>query len=125
MCVPTDVLCTRVLACCRIHVCTPPLSTNCSFLSDRASRRPQPALLWQPSVLADPCTSLAADPFLNDVNFVLSVLTLEEGGATGNKGLALLVNNPVHANAIAGLATSATAQATVEVRGTVSIFWLF
>ena len=26
-----------------------------------------------------------ADPFLNDVNFVLSVLTLEEGGATGNK----------------------------------------
>ena len=26
-----------------------------------------------------------ADPFLNDVNFVLSMLTLEEGGATGNK----------------------------------------
>ena len=26
-----------------------------------------------------------ADPFLNDVNFLLSVLTLEEGGATGNK----------------------------------------
>ena len=28
---------------------------------------------------------LAADPFLNDANFVLSVLTLEELGATGNK----------------------------------------
>ena len=28
---------------------------------------------------------LCADPFLNDVNFVLSVLTLEELGATGNK----------------------------------------
>jgi hypothetical protein len=26
-----------------------------------------------------------ADPFLNDQNFVLSVLTLEELGATGNK----------------------------------------
>lgn len=57
---------------------------------------------------------VAFDPFKNDVNFVLSVLSLEELGATGNKGLALLVNNPVHANAIAGLATSATAQATVE-----------
>ena len=27
----------------------------------------------------------AADPFMNDQNFVLSVLTLEEFGATGNK----------------------------------------
>jgi hypothetical protein len=54
------------------------------------------------------------DPFKNDVNFVLSVLALEELGATGNKGLALLLVNPVHANAVAGLATSATAQATVE-----------
>ena len=26
-----------------------------------------------------------ADPFLNDQNYVLSVLTLEELGATGNK----------------------------------------
>ncbi len=26
-----------------------------------------------------------ADPFMNDQNFVLSVLTLEEFGATGNK----------------------------------------
>jgi hypothetical protein len=46
---------------------------------------------------------------------VLSVLSLEETGARGNKGLAGLVDNPVHSNAIAGLATSATAQATVEV----------
>lgn len=35
--------------------------------------------------------SLTADPFKNDVNFVLSVLTLEELGATGNKGLTLLL----------------------------------
>ena len=37
--------------------------------------------------LAGPITSfvLAADPFLNDQNFVLSVLSLEELGATGNK----------------------------------------
>lgn len=28
---------------------------------------------------------LAADPFLNDQNFILSVLSLEELGATGNK----------------------------------------
>ena len=28
---------------------------------------------------------VCADPFLNDQNFVLSVLTLEELGATGNK----------------------------------------
>lgn len=56
----------------------------------------------------------AFDPFLNDVNFVISVLTLEELGATGNKGLAGVLINPVHANAVAGLATSATAQATVE-----------
>lgn len=56
----------------------------------------------------------AFDPFLNDQNFVLSVLSLEELGATGNKGLAGLTGNPVLANGIAGLATSATAQATVQ-----------
>ena len=47
---------------------------------------------------------------------MLSVLSLEELGARGNKGLAGIVNNPVHSAAIAGLATSATAQATIEVR---------
>jgi hypothetical protein len=61
-----------------------------------------------------------ADYAKNDVNFVLSVLSLEELGARGNKGLALLVDNPVHSAAIAGLATSATAQATIEVRTTSS-----
>ena len=59
---------------------------------------------------------MIADYAKNDVNFVLSVLSLEELGARGNKGLAGLVDNPVHSAAIAGLATSATAQATVEVR---------
>ena len=34
---------------------------------------------------------------------------------SGNKGLIGLTTNPVIANGIAGLATSATAQATVEV----------
>lgn len=32
----------------------------------------------------------------------------------GNKGLAGIISNPVIANGVAGLATSATAQATVE-----------
>ncbi|KAA6426930.1 MAG: hypothetical protein FRX49_03254 [Trebouxia sp. A1-2] len=53
-------------------------------------------------------------PFMNDQNFVLSVLTLEEFGATGNKGLVGLLSNPVLANGVAGLATSATAFAAVE-----------
>ena len=46
---------------------------------------------------------------------MLCVLTLEELGATGNKGLTGLLSNPVLANGVSGLATSATAQATVEV----------
>ncbi|KAL3144311.1 hypothetical protein ABBQ32_14189 [Trebouxia sp. C0010 RCD-2024] len=54
------------------------------------------------------------DPFLNDQNFILSVLTLEEFGATGNKGLVGITSNPVLANGIAGLATTATAFAAVE-----------
>jgi hypothetical protein len=54
------------------------------------------------------------DPFGNDENFLLSMLTLEELGATGNKGLVGITSNPVLANGIAGLATSATAQATIE-----------
>ena len=58
--------------------------------------------------------AVAADPFLNDQNYILSVLSLEELGATGNKGLAGIVGNPVLSQAIAGLATSATAQATLE-----------
>lgn len=56
----------------------------------------------------------AFNPFLNDQNYFISVVTLEELGATGNKGLAGLISNPVIANGVAGLATSATAQATVE-----------
>ncbi|BDA43080.1 Desiccation-related protein PCC13-62 [Coccomyxa sp. Obi] len=53
------------------------------------------------------------DPFLNDENFLISVLTLEELGATGNKGLVSLLANPVIATGVAGLATSANSQATV------------
>ena len=100
-----------------------------------------------------------ADPFANDESFLLSMLTLEELGATGNKvcgyflsvhcavlypassydhgllsnrqqsalwshknahgccvqGLIGITSNPVLANGIAGLATSATAQATIQV----------
>ena len=58
--------------------------------------------------------ALRADPFKNDQNFILSMLTLEELGATGNKGLIGIITNPVLANAVAGLATSATAQAAIE-----------
>jgi hypothetical protein len=98
-----------------------------------------------------------ADPFANDESFLLSMLSLEELGATGNKvcghtlsvhcavlystsshvycllsnshhsglwshscdcpvqGLVGIISNPVLANGVAGLATSATAQATIEV----------
>ena len=50
-----------------------------------------------------------ADPLYNDETFALSVVFLEELGATGNKGLTSLLSNPVIADGVAGLATSATA----------------
>ncbi len=59
---------------------------------------------------------VSAEPYLNDVNALLSMVTLEEVGATGNKGLIGLTANPVVNQAVAGLATSATAQASIEVR---------
>ena len=45
-----------------------------------------------------------ADPFMNDQNFVLSVLTLEEFGATGNKVSAACISLCcyAHGQAIAG-----------------------
>ena len=43
------------------------------------------------------------------------MLTLEELGATGNLGLTATLANPVIMAGVGGLATSATAQATVEV----------
>jgi hypothetical protein len=45
-----------------------------------------------------------ADPFMNDQNFVLSVLTLEEFGATGNKVSATCISLCcyAHGQAIAG-----------------------
>jgi hypothetical protein len=57
-----------------------------------------------------------ADPFLNDETFLVAQLSLEENGATGNKGLAGILGNPVLATSVAGLATSATAFAAVEVQ---------
>lgn len=60
---------------------------------------------------------------MNDQNFVLSVLTLEELGATGNKGLSGVMTNPVLQDGLAGLATSATAQATVEVSICLLLAW--
>ncbi|KAK9823663.1 hypothetical protein WJX72_004516 [[Myrmecia] bisecta] len=54
------------------------------------------------------------DPFKNDVNFVVSMLTLEELGATGNKGLIPWFTSPVLQNGVAGLATSANSQATIQ-----------
>ncbi len=40
-----------------------------------------------------------ADPFMNDQNFVLSVLTLEEFGATGNKVSAACISLCCYAQA--------------------------
>ena len=40
--------------------------------------------------------------------------SLKSKSCTGNKGLAGIISNPVIANGVAGLATSATAQATIE-----------
>jgi hypothetical protein len=62
-----------------------------------------------------------ADPFLNDETFLLSQLSLEENGATGNKGLAGILGNPVIATSVAGLATSATAFAAIEVHPAVIV----
>lgn len=56
----------------------------------------------------------AFDPFLNDETFITSMLGLEELGATGNKGLAGILGNPVLSNAVAGLATAASSFATLE-----------
>lgn len=65
-----------------------------------------------------------ADPFLNDETFLVAQLSLEENGATGNKGLAGILGNPVLATSVAGLATSATAFAAVEVQS-FSMFALY
>jgi hypothetical protein len=54
------------------------------------------------------------DPYANDINFLVSMWTLEEIGATGDKGVTLLVTNPGIANAVAGLATSASYQSGVD-----------
>lgn len=62
-----------------------------------------------------------ADPFLNDETFLVAQLSLKENGATGNKGLAGILGNPVLATSVAGLATSATAFSAVEVGVGVSI----
>jgi len=54
------------------------------------------------------------DPYVNDATFALSMVFLEELGATGNKGLAALHINPILADSTTGLATSATAFAAIE-----------
>eukprot|EP00882_Tetradesmus_deserticola_P001009 GHRQ01001092.1.p1 GENE.GHRQ01001092.1~~GHRQ01001092.1.p1 ORF type:complete len:409 (+),score=152.07 GHRQ01001092.1:202-1428(+) len=54
------------------------------------------------------------DPYANDVNFLLATFSLEEIGSTGDKGSILLVSNPGVANAISGLATSASYQSGVD-----------
>lgn len=60
---------------------------------------------------------VCADPFLSDETYMVSVLTLEELGATGNKGLASVMTNPVNQDILGGLAASATAFAAAEVGG--------
>eukprot|EP00775_Hariotina_reticulata_P002749 gene2749-3044_t len=59
-------------------------------------------------------SSPAFDPFKNDINFLLATWSLEEIGATGDKGCILLVVNPGVSNAISGLATSASYQSGVD-----------
>lgn len=54
------------------------------------------------------------DPYVNDATFALSMVFLEELGATGNKGLVALHTNPILADSTAGLATTATAFAAIE-----------
>ncbi|KAL0047027.1 hypothetical protein WJX82_004476 [Trebouxia sp. C0006] len=54
------------------------------------------------------------DPYVNDATFALSMVFLEELGATGNKGLIALHTNPILADSTAGLATTATAFAAIE-----------
>ncbi|KAF6253913.1 ferritin-like domain-containing protein [Scenedesmus sp. NREL 46B-D3] len=54
------------------------------------------------------------DPYANDINFLLATWSLEEIGSTGDKGCILLVSNPGVANAISGLATSASYQSGVD-----------
>lgn len=54
------------------------------------------------------------DPYKNDVNFLLATWSLEEIGATGDKGCILLASNPGVSNAISGLATSASYQSGVD-----------
>eukprot|EP00898_Chlorokybus_atmophyticus_P005794 jgi/Chlat1/6215/Chrsp44S05750 len=54
------------------------------------------------------------DPYANDVNFLLSMWTLEEIGATGDTGSILLCSNPGIAAGVAGLATSASYQSAVD-----------
>eukprot|EP00879_Flechtneria_rotunda_P017454 GHRR01018292.1.p1 GENE.GHRR01018292.1~~GHRR01018292.1.p1 ORF type:complete len:412 (-),score=113.53 GHRR01018292.1:398-1633(-) len=54
------------------------------------------------------------DPYKNDINFLLATWSLEEIGATGDKGCILLVTNPGVANGISGLATSASYQSGVD-----------
>ena len=58
-----------------------------------------------------------ADPFQSDETYIVSVLTLEELGATGNKGLSSVMTNPVNQDILGGLAASATAFAAAEVGG--------
>ncbi|KAK9804578.1 hypothetical protein WJX73_002013 [Symbiochloris irregularis] len=54
------------------------------------------------------------DPYVNDATFALSMVFLEELGATGNKGLAALHTNPILQDSTAGLATTASAFAALE-----------
>ncbi|KAK9865943.1 hypothetical protein WJX84_012323 [Apatococcus fuscideae] len=54
------------------------------------------------------------DPYVNDATFTISMLTLEELGATGNKGLASIMTNPILQDGLSGLACTATAFAAIE-----------
>ncbi|GAQ87523.1 hypothetical protein KFL_003580160 [Klebsormidium nitens] len=56
----------------------------------------------------------AFDPFANSVNLVLAIWSLEEIGATGDKGVAVLLQNATLRDGAAGLAVSAGYQASSQ-----------
>lgn len=56
----------------------------------------------------------AFDPFANDVNLCLAIWSLEEIGATGDKGVTVLLQNATMRDGAAGLAVSAGYQASTQ-----------
>jgi len=59
-------------------------------------------------------TNVTWDPFADDLHFLLSTFTLEEVGASGDKGAALFMTNKTLLDAVTGLAGSAAYQSAID-----------